>query len=84
MMQGTGSVMLSRLARAAALVAIGMALWMLSMRGASAMPEFARRYNLSCAACHSAFPRLNQFGEHFAKNNMRLPNWMETSKQLGD
>jgi hypothetical protein len=27
---------------------------------AAAMPEFARRYNMSCAACHSAFPRLNK------------------------
>ncbi|HEX5959903.1 MAG TPA: hypothetical protein VFY97_01480 [Rhodanobacteraceae bacterium] len=72
------------LARVAALLLAGAALLAISTRSASAMPEFARRYNLSCAACHSAFPRLNQFGEHFAANNMRLPNWMETSKQLGD
>ncbi len=36
-----------------------------------AMPEFARKYNMSCVACHAAFPRLNQFGEYFADNNMR-------------
>jgi hypothetical protein len=34
--------------------------------------------------CHSAFPRLNEFGEYFAGNNMRLPNWRETTKDLGD
>lgn len=63
-----------------------LAAWLtiLPTQNASAMPEFARRYNLSCAACHSAFPRLNKFGEHFAKSNMRLPNWMETADQLGD
>lgn len=72
------------LASVAAFVLCSISLLVLSTQTASAMPEFARRYNLSCAACHSAFPRLNKFGEHFAKSNMRLPNWMETSKQLGD
>ena len=41
---------------------------LLPAQDASAMPEFARRYNLSCAACHSAFPRLNKFGEVFIAN----------------
>ncbi|KZC24524.1 hypothetical protein RHOFW104T7_07895 [Rhodanobacter thiooxydans] len=63
---------------------LGAWLALLPTQSASAMPEFARRYNLSCAACHSAFPRLNKFGEVFVKNNMRLPNWMETADQLGD
>ncbi len=65
-------------------VLLGAWLAILPTQNASAMPEFARRYNLSCAACHSAFPRLNKFGEHFADSNMRLPNWMETADQLGD
>lgn len=51
---------------------------------AQAMPEFARRYNMSCAACHSAFPRLNRFGKEFAANNMRLPNWKDSSLKTGD
>jgi hypothetical protein len=51
---------------------------------AEAMPVFARKYNMSCVACHSAFPRLNQFGEHFAANNMRLPNWRDNTVQTGD
>jgi hypothetical protein len=41
---------------------------------ASAMPQFACHYNLGCAACHSAFPRLDKFGELLVKNDMRLPN----------
>lgn len=49
-----------------------------------AMPEFARKYSLTCSACHSAFPKLNQFGEHFAANNMRLPNWRERTVDTGD
>jgi len=49
-----------------------------------AMPVFARKYNISCAACHSAFPRLNEFGEQFAADNMRLPNWKDTTISGGD
>jgi len=49
-----------------------------------AMPAFARQYDVSCAMCHSAFPRLNDFGEYFAGNNMRLPQWRSTMKDLGD
>lgn len=49
-----------------------------------AAPLFARKYNLSCAACHSAFPALNQFGEEFAASNFRLPNWRDTTLQTGD
>jgi hypothetical protein len=70
--------------RSVPLLWLGAWLALLPAHDASAMPEFARRYNLSCAACHSAFPRLNKFGEVFIANNMRLPNWMETSDQLGD
>jgi hypothetical protein len=49
-----------------------------------AMPVFARKYNISCATCHSAFPRLNEFGEQFAADNMRLPNWKDTTISGGD
>jgi len=49
-----------------------------------AMPVFARKYDISCVACHSAFPRLNEFGEQFAADNMRLPNWKDTTQSGGD
>jgi hypothetical protein len=49
-----------------------------------AMPAFARQYNVSCAACHDAFPRLNAFGEHFVATNFRMPHWRETMADLGD
>ena len=45
---------------------------------AQAMPVFARQYDMSCNVCHSAFPRLNAFGETFRDDmNMRMPNWRE-------
>ncbi|WP_139304816.1 hypothetical protein [Microbulbifer marinus] len=52
--------------------------------GAQAIPEFARTYELSCAACHSAFPKLNAFGEHFAASNYKLPNWREKTLDIDD
>src|SRR5690606_13726179 len=52
---------------------------------AQSMPEFARRYNLSCSVCHDAFPRLNAFGQTFADMNYKLPNWRTSNTlELGD
>ncbi len=49
-----------------------------------AMPAFSRTYNMSCITCHAAFPRLNEFGEQFAGNNFRLPNWKDSAVETGD
>lgn len=68
----------------AALASRATLLWMMGLQTAFAMPEFARRYNISCAACHVAFPRLNKFGEQFVANNMRMPNWRETAAKIPD
>ena len=49
-----------------------------------ALPAFARTYNMSCIACHAAFPRLNEFGEQFVSDNYRLPNWKDSTVETGD
>ncbi len=49
-----------------------------------AIPAFARKYDLSCAACHAAFPRLNEFGQQFMNSNYRLPNWKDGTLSGGD
>lgn len=49
-----------------------------------AIPTFARSYNISCVACHAAFPRLNEFGEQFVSDNFRLPNWKDSAVETGD
>lgn len=52
---------------------------------AQAMPAFARTYNVSCALCHDAFPKLNAYGDVFVANNFRMPQWKETSTiDVGD
>jgi hypothetical protein len=39
---------------------------------ASAIPAFARKYNVSCNLCHAPAPRLNAFGETFAGNGFEM------------
>ena len=40
---------------------------------ANAIPLFAQRYRLQCAACHTVLPELNQFGRSFREHGYRLP-----------
>jgi hypothetical protein len=39
---------------------------------AAAIPIFAQRYGLQCAACHSVLPELNAFGNFFRDHGYRL------------
>ncbi len=41
---------------------------------AAAIPAFARKYNLACSACHTAWPELNVFGQTFKDNGYQLGN----------
>lgn len=38
------------------------------------IPAFARKYNLACSACHTAWPELNVFGQTFKDNGYQLGN----------
>ncbi|NOY05400.1 MAG: hypothetical protein GXO82_02010 [Chlorobi bacterium] len=48
---------------------------------ADAIPAFARKYKLSCSTCHSAIPKLKDFGEEFAANGFMLPSGNEPKRQ---
>lgn len=39
---------------------------------ASAIPAFARKYQMSCSTCHGPFPRLKPYGEEFAARGFRM------------
>src|SRR5712691_11559633 len=57
----------------------GCLLWILaSTQRASAIPAFSRKYQTSCATCHSNFPELNDFGIAFKKNGFKFPKDDET------
>lgn len=53
---------------------------MFSPKEAAAMPMFARKYEVTCNVCHTAIPRLNQFGYKFRAAGFRLPE--EIGKSL--
>jgi hypothetical protein len=42
-------------------------------RDAEALSQWARKYQVSCVACHTSFPRLNYFGEKFMRNGFQWP-----------
>jgi hypothetical protein len=55
------------------LLVVVMSLVGLLPRKASALPQFARRYNLKCTACHTIVPVLNEQGELFQRLGYHLP-----------
>ena len=58
------------------------AAWLLLLgfpRQASAIPQFARRYKVSCYACHTIPPVLNEQGYMFKRLGHHLPPAMEPS-----
>ncbi|MBI5183689.1 MAG: hypothetical protein HY999_04935 [Nitrospinae bacterium] len=38
-----------------------------------ATSQWARKYDMGCTSCHTAFPRLTYFGEKFMKNGYQMP-----------
>jgi len=66
--------MSSRASRQVLLTVLSLlALLIFDLGTAQANPGFARRFGFSCIMCHSAFPKLNSFGEAFARNGYQLP-----------
>jgi len=47
---------------------------LLPSREASAIPAFARKYNVDCLTCHSAPPYLNYTGRRFKEAGYRMPD----------
>lgn len=57
------------------------------MREAGAVAQWARKYKMNCQSCHTAFPRLNYFGEKFQRNGYQLPDTEDgddTKEKLND
>ncbi len=40
---------------------------------AHAIPAFARKYGFTCTMCHTAYPKLNDFGQRFRDNGYQIP-----------
>jgi hypothetical protein len=57
---------------AAAVAAAIVSLAVFQAPSATAIPAFARKYQLSCSTCHAPFPRLKPYGEEFAGRGFRM------------
>ncbi|MEK6748059.1 MAG: hypothetical protein AABY83_02475 [Pseudomonadota bacterium] len=62
-------------------IRIGLALACLCgvLRLGIASPHFTRQYEISCAVCHSAGPKLNHAGDAFVRRGYVLPHWEDLS-----
>lgn len=54
-------------------------LWSASPTRLQAIPQFAKKYQVSCNTCHVGVPKLNPFGEKFRLNSYQLPGTIETT-----
>ncbi|MBI4041668.1 MAG: hypothetical protein HY390_07370 [Deltaproteobacteria bacterium] len=45
-----------------------------SVKNAEAVSQWSRKYKTSCTTCHTAFPRVNYYGERFMKNGFQDPD----------
>lgn len=69
------------------IVALILALCVGALQTSFAMPNFARKYNMSCSGCHNGVPRLNEFGFKFRAAGFRTPDEIgnaETSTNISD
>ncbi len=49
------------------------ALQMLVPANGEAIPAFARKHGFNCSMCHTAYPKLNDFGQRFRDNGYQIP-----------
>ncbi len=49
---------------------------------AQAIPAFARKYGFNCTMCHTAFTKLNDFGQRFRDNGYQIPGQQGKEKNV--
>ncbi len=60
--------------RSLAMLVMAVTAFVLMAPSVWAIPTFARKYNVTCSACHSAMPYLNSTGRSFKEAGWRLPD----------
>jgi len=67
---------MKRTAVARITILVVMALLIIPLKKADAIPAFARKYQISCQVCHTpAMPRLKAYGAEFANNGFRMTEY---------
>jgi len=59
------------------MVSLCMVPFVFSSNESSAIPTWARKYQVSCYMCHSGMPQRNAVGEAFKNNGYRLPGGLD-------
>lgn len=59
--------------KALVLLVLGLFVFLSSMREGQAVAQWSRKYGVACSTCHTAFPRVNYFGEKFVLNGFQMP-----------
>ncbi len=49
-----------------------------------AIPAFARKYGFNCMMCHTAYPKLNDWGQRYRDNGYQLPGQVGKEKTAFD
>ncbi|MCX5800140.1 MAG: hypothetical protein NTX17_01950 [Candidatus Eisenbacteria bacterium] len=52
--------------------------------GGHAIPAFARKHGFNCNMCHTAYPKLNDFGQRFRDNGYQIPGQEGREKSVFD
>jgi hypothetical protein len=47
--------------------------WLVVPTDSNAIPAFARKYGFNCNMCHTAFTKLNDFGQRYRDNGYQMP-----------
>lgn len=50
----------------------------------NAIPAFAKKYGFNCMMCHTAYPKLNDWGQRFRDNGYQLPGQQGKEKNIFD
>jgi hypothetical protein len=53
------------------------ALLLVMVQPAAAIPAWTRKYGMDCSSCHAAGFKLNRFGQDFLRSGHQLANWEE-------
>src|SRR6516165_7199457 len=64
----------------ASFVFVGICSVLVMPRKSEALPQFARRFNLKCSACHTIVPVLNEQGLLFQRLGYHLPPALQPSE----
>jgi hypothetical protein len=52
---------------------LGVVIVLATCRPLAAIPAFARKHGFNCNMCHTAYPKLNDFGQRFRNNGYQIP-----------